>query len=347
MGFLGCACDIPSTLYSFSFEPNPGWSRLLPSREEIWGYLDKVANKYDLVSRMTFEATVEKAVWIEETSRWRIAYRRVGSDEIFHHESQFLFAAAGLLINPREFDVPGAESFEGPVMHSAHWREDVDLTGKKVVLFGNGCTAAQMIPAIVERTAHLTQIVRTKHWILPSLDKEVGGLRQFLLTHVPGLTQLFRFAVFVAAEMDSTVLSVTERAAKYRAERQKLAERYMRETAPEKYHDLLIPDFVLGCKRRIYDAGYLASLHAENLTLTDAKAVEIVPRGVKTETGVIEADVIVLANGFVTNKPLENIEVRGRKGISLSEHWDEFGGPGAYNCSVTSGFPNFFICLGK
>ncbi|CAI4212134.1 unnamed protein product [Parascedosporium putredinis] len=162
-------------------------------------------------------------------------------------------------------------------MHSAHWREDVDLTGKKVVLFGNGCTASQLIPAIVERTAHLTQIVRTKHWFLPSMDKEVGALHQFLLAHVPGLTRLFRFAVFVAAEKDSTSFSMTKRASKYRAKRQKLAEQYMRETAPEKYHDLLIPNFLLGCKRRIYDAGYLASLYAENLTLTDAKAVEIVP----------------------------------------------------------------------
>ncbi|CAI4212020.1 unnamed protein product [Parascedosporium putredinis] len=220
--------------------------------------------------------------------------------------------------HPRELDVPGIESFEGPVMHSAHWREDVDLTGKKVVLFGNGCTASQLIPAIVERTAHLTQIVRTKHWFLPSMDKEVGALHQFLLAHVPGLTRLFRFAVFVAAEKDSTSFSMTKRASKYRAKRQKLAEQYMRETAPEKYHDLLIPNFLLG----------------------------YCPGGVKTETGVIEADVIVLANGFVTNKPLENIEVRGRNGVSLAEHWDEFGGPEAYNCSVMSGFPNFFICLG-
>lgn len=143
----GCACDVPSVLYSFSFEPNPSWTRILPSSQELWQYLDDVATKYDLKSRMTLGVNVESATWIEGRSRWKITYRPVDSDQSYHYESDFLFAGTGQLVTPRELDVPGIESFQGPVMHSARWREDVNLKGKKVVLFGNGCTAAQIVPS--------------------------------------------------------------------------------------------------------------------------------------------------------------------------------------------------------
>ncbi|KAL2127409.1 hypothetical protein VTI74DRAFT_10801 [Chaetomium olivicolor] len=124
------------------------------------------------------------------------------------------------------------------------------------------------------------------------------------------------------------------------------AEKYMRSAAPAKYHDLLIPDFEVGCKRRIFDSGYLKSLHEENLILTDEKPLEIVPEGVRTAKGIVEADVIVLANGFVTNDFLIGLDVRGQGGKTLQEHWSSFGGAEAYNCSVLSGFPNMFILLG-
>lgn len=119
----------------------------------------------------------------------------------------------------------------------------------------------------------------------------------------------------------------------------------MRSTAPAKYHDMLIPDFEIGCTRRILDSGYLRSLHSENLKLTNESMLEIVPEGVRTKSGVIQADVIVLANGCTTNKFLQNMEIIGKAG-SLTKHWDEFGGAEAYNCSALSGFPNFFILLG-
>lgn len=121
----------------------------------------------------------------------------------------------------------------------------------------------------------------------------------------------------------------------------------MRRTAPAKYHDILIPDWEVGCKRRIFDSGYLRSLHADNITLTNSKALEILPNGVRTTDGFHEADVLILANGFVTNNYLDSIKITGMKGLTLSEHWDRFGGPEAYNCSAVSGFPNFFLILGK
>ena len=338
---------MPSALYSFSFEPNSEWTRVLPSSDELWANQDRVALKYDLKRKMSFGMRVERCEWIEESARWRLTIRHLKTDTILTHESQFLFCASGQLVKPREMDVPGSETFKGPIFHTARWRTDVDLTDKKVVVFGNGCTAAQVVPAIIGKVKSLTQFVRAKHWMMPPIDREVPDIAHLVLRWLPGAMGLQRLLVFAAAENSLRGFPLTEAARRFRSNQRVKSERYMREAAPAKYHDLLIPDFEVGCKRRIFDSGYLKSLHAENLTLTDEKAVEIVPEGVRTAGGdVVEADVVVLANGFVTNDFLIGMDVRGYGGKTIQEHWASFGGAEAYNCSVLSGFPNMFILLG-
>lgn len=336
---------MPSALYSFSFEPNPSWSRVLPPNDELWAYLKRVSDKYDLTRRMAFCVTVEKAVWLDERKRWRLQIRR-GDGTTFLHECHFLFSGAGHLTEPRELDAPGVDSFRGDIFHSARWRSDVDLTDKRVVIIGNGCTASQIVPEIVEKTKHLTQIARSKHWVMPPIDSPNARALQAMLTYLPGAMALQRFIVFCLAENSFRGFYMTDSAAKFRRQRQGRAERYMRRTAPEKYHDMLIPDWELGCKRRIFDSGYLKSLHAENLTLTNSPIQEITENGVRTEEGFVEADVIILANGFATNQFLSAIDIRGRGGETLPEHWEEFGGAEAYNTTCLSGFPNFFFMLG-
>ncbi len=306
-----------------------------------------MATKYNLPSKMSFGVNVERCEWIEERSRWQLTVRHLATDSVYIHESQFVFSASGQLVSARDLGVPGVESFKGPIFHASRWRSDVDLTDKNVVVFGNGCTAAQIVPNIVGKTKHLTQIVRSKHWVLPPIDRKFPVWFKFLLTWIPGAMVLFRFLIFLAAENELKGFPLTSAAAKFRQKRRIRAEAYMRKTAPAKYHDLLVPDFEIGCKRRIFDSGYLESLHAKNLTLTNEAAVEIVPEGIRTKDKIIPADVVVLANGYVTNKFLGNIEVIGRRGETLNQHWDSFGGAEAYNCSVMSGFPNFFILLGK
>ncbi|KAJ4208853.1 hypothetical protein NW759_013615 [Fusarium solani] len=344
--YPGCACDVPSALYSYSFEPNPGWSRLLADSSELHRYLRNVADKYGLINKMTFRADVKRCEWIEERARWRLTVLDLETRTEFFHECQFLFSGAGLLVNPRGFDVPGAESFSGPIIHSARWDNDVDLAGKRVVLFGNGCTAVQIVPNILGKTKHLTQIIRSKHWILPSFDRAIGPVAQWMLRYVPGANFVLRLAVYLFTESEAKAFSMTESGRRFRERWQKVSETYIRETAPAKYHDLLIPDFEIGCKRRIFDSGYVESLHSENLTLTDDKVVQILPDGVRTERGFVEADVIVLANGFETNHFLSGVELVGRGGKTATEHWDEFGGPEAYNTTALSGFPNFFMMYG-
>ncbi|CAK7233346.1 hypothetical protein SBRCBS47491_008577 [Sporothrix bragantina] len=344
--YPGCACDVPSALYSFSFEQNSEWTKTLPPSEELWQYLKRVADKYDLPRKMMFNADVQQCRWIPEKNRWRMSIRHSKSDHVFYHECQFLFSGSGQLVTPREIDVPGAETFKGPIFHSSRWRHDVDLTGKNVVLIGNGCTAAQIVPAIVGKTKHLTQIVRSKHWILPSIEKGSGAKSlKSLKGSVPFGPMIARTMIFAVAEIELLGFPMTKFAASFRQRRRRQAEAYMRSAAPSKYHDILIPDFEVGCKRRIFDTGYLQSLHSKNMTLTNEKTLEIVPEGIRTNSGLIKADVIVLANGYVTNEFCKGINVIGTEG-TMAEHWKSFGGAEAYNCSSLSGFPNFFMLLG-
>ncbi|KAF5965016.1 4-hydroxyacetophenone monooxygenase [Fusarium bulbicola] len=343
--YPGAACDVPSVLYSYSFEPNPNWSRVLPSQDELWKYQKHVADKYGLPSKMTFGVEVQKCQWIEDTKRWVLDIRDCKAGVMFQHECRFLFAGSGVLVTPREIDIPGSENFKGSIFHTSQWRSDVDVKDKNVVVIGNGCTAAQVVPSIVDKTRHLTQIVRAKHWMLPPIDGVYTDHRKSIFKYLPGTMMIQRLLIFLFSEIELKAVPMTTSAAKFRQKRRAYAEKFMRDTAPAKYHDLLIPDFEIGCKRRIYDSGYLESLHSKNLTLTNERALKIVENGVETDRGFIEADVIVLANGFSTNTFLEGVEVVGRD-ETLTQHWESFGGAEAYNCSAMSGFPNFFMLLG-
>ncbi|KAK3997876.1 hypothetical protein QBC44DRAFT_354362 [Cladorrhinum sp. PSN332] len=351
--YPGAACDVPSALYSFSFERNPDWTRFLPPGGELREYLGRVAGKYGLKegNKMRFGVDVKKVEWVDERKRWRVYWRGVseGGKEEGVNECQFLFSGAGHFSVPNGLDdVPGVQSFKGEVVHSARWRDDLSLKGKRVVVFGNGCTAAQIVPSIVEEVKELTQVVRSKHWIYPPVDSKMPEFGKAVLRNLPGATMLQRYIVHFAAELDFEGFRLTKSGERFRRKKRKEVEGYMRKTAPDKYHDLLIPSFEVGCKRRIFDSGYLRSLHAENLTLTDEKVVEVLPNGIRFESGrVVEADVLVLANGFKTNQYLQGVEVIGRNGVTIDEHWEDFGGPEAYNLTSLNGFPNFFLLLGK
>lgn len=346
--YPGCACDVPTALYSYSYESNPDWTRILPPATELWEYLNGVAGKYGLHGHMTFGVEVRRAEWIESLARWRLTIVRLGDETEFHHECQFLFGATGQIVRPRKLDVPGVETFSGTVVHSSQWRPDVDLRDKKVVVFGNGCTGAQLVAASVSSTKHLTHIVRTKHWFLPGMDAYIDDYTRAVL-RIPGVSALSRFLVFIFAEDQLRAFYQNWDSKRYRKNMGKMAEKYMRKTAPAKYHDLLIPEFEVGCKRRIFDPGYLKALHAENLELTNEAVQEIVPEGVKMADGrLIEADIIVACNGFQMQNFLSPIEVTGVGGETAEHHWEKMGGgPEAYNCVAMSGFPNFFAILGK
>lgn len=343
----GCACDVPAPLYSFSFEPNSHWPQLFNNRREIFNYLTQVAEKYDLVDKMRFNSTVERCEWSEARGRWRMAIRDNASGIVSYHECKFLFSGVGQLIQPRVPDFPGAETFKGDMFHAARWKQDLSLQDKRVVVVGNGCTADQIVPAIADESRSVTQIARSKHWILPPPVAVDLKVIRFLFRFVPGTLSLIRLSIWLLGEDSWRGFYLTKKAAALRKTREADARAYMKKKAPAEYHDMLIPEFPLGCKRRIFDPGYLDSLHSEKVTLTDSPILEVVPEGVRTKDGLIEADVIALATGYTTNSFLPRIEVIGRNGETAEEHWKKNKGAGAYNTVLLSGFPNFFMILGK
>ena len=334
-------------MYSFSFARNPRWTQVLASADELREYLNKVAADYDLPSKMSFRHQVERCEWLESKGVWRMQVRNLTADTLVFHECQFLFSGTGILVTPRKCDVPGADTFAGPIFHSARWRHDIDLTGKNVVLVGNGCTASQIVPAIVDKTKTLTQFVRSKHWYIPPINVPHTQTWQWLFEHVPGVLIMFRTLIFLGAEETMRGMYDTADGARHRRRAEKIAISYVKKTAPKKYHDMLIPDFPMGCKRRIHDPGYCSALHADNISVTEEPLVEILPHAVRARDGTVtNADVIVLANGFETNEYMHGMEVAGRGGKTVNEHWKTFGGPEAYTCSAMSDFPNFFMILG-
>lgn len=199
------------------------------------------------------------------------------------------------------------------------------------------------------KTEKVTHVVRAKHWILPGIDADVTPFLRKLF-RIPGFAALSRFIVFASGEYYHRAFFLTPFSGRLRKSLTENGERYMRKKAPPEYHDMLIPtDFEVGCKRRIFDPGYLEALHRENVELTDAKLEEVVPEGVRLADGrLVEADVIVGCIGFQTHDFLGSLEIVGVGGETAKQHWAKFGGaPEAYNCSVMSGFPNFFTLLGK
>ncbi|KLJ10608.1 hypothetical protein EMPG_09872 [Blastomyces silverae] len=345
--YPGIACDIPAGLYSFSFELNPDWGKFLAPGEEIKAYQDRVRDKYCLRDKMVFSTEALRCEWDEESSLWTVYLRDLTTGEAYTHTCHILFTAVGVLVVPRKCDIPGSEKFKGRIFHSTEWDSSLDLKDKNVVVLGNGCTGSQIVPSILPDVKHLTQIVRSKHWIVPIMNPSYSSRLKWIFRYIPLTMLTQRFLIFLLTERSWPAFKMTKKSEEIRKQRRAMADRYMRKKAPAKYHDLLIPDFEVGCKRRIFDSsGYLQSLNAENITLTNDKPLEILPEGIMTDKGLVAADVIVLATGFHGTDFLQGLDIVGRDGLSVKEHWSKYPGPTAYNSCALSGFPNFFMLLG-
>lgn len=347
--YPGCACDVPAPLYSYSFEQSPNWTSLFPPAKEIKGYLENVASKYDIPPKVRFSSNVRSCTWDRGKQEWVLVVEKLQTGDRYHHTCKILFSCSGQLVAPAEIDVPGKEEFRGAIFHSARWRPEVEMGGKRVVVIGNGCTAAQIVPSLLknERPASLTQVIRSQHWVLPAPRLEYTPAMRAALTYVPGLLSLLRFLVFALAELSFPFFYMNPIADWYRQRATRNAERYMRSKVPAHLHEAIIPTFSLGCKRRVFDPGYLDCLSDERMHLETRKTMKIVADGLVLADGTtLDADVIVTANGFRTNHFLDQLDVTGINGQTIGDHWSKFGGPEAYNCSLLSGFPNFFIILG-
>ncbi|KAL5333792.1 hypothetical protein BJX70DRAFT_405883 [Aspergillus crustosus] len=344
--YPGVGCDVDSHLYSFSFNPNPNWSRRFAEQPEILRYLNDTVDRFGIRPHVRCGVEVVEARWSEEGSVWRVHLRDIQTEHTFWREAEILVSCVGTISIPKDCEIPKWETFNGALWHSARWNHDYDLTGKTVAVVGNGCSAAQLVPQIVKHAKKVVQFQRSPQWVTSRTNREFTALQKWCFAYIPLLARYYRFKLWKNTdELHTLYMSDTPALLRRREQATAGAVEYIKQNAPEKYHDVLVPQFPLGCKRRIFDPGYLDCLHRHNIDLTAEPIVEFLPDGLRTTKRDIKVDAVVLSTGFKIQQFLSPITVHGRH-TTLNEHWQSTRGAQAYKGTFVSGFPNFGIIFG-
>ncbi|MEN3975884.1 NAD(P)/FAD-dependent oxidoreductase [Emcibacter sp. SYSU 3D8] len=335
--YPGVACDVPSHLYSYSFEPNPEWSHVYAPGGEIQHYFERCAGKYGLWPHIRVGREITEARFDEAASRWRLT---TGAGE--HDDADVLVSAIGALHVPNYPDIEGLDGFAGAVIHSAAWNQDADLSGKRVAVIGSAASAVQIVPSIVDRVAHLDLFQRTPNWIIPRLDRAYPASWKRAFRSVPFLGRLHRWQLYWMLESRWPLFLGRNRR---NAQEKRLALRHLEAQVPDP--DLrakLTPDYPPGCKRILVSDDFYPALAREHVDLVTDPIARIAPDGVVTADGALHrADVIILATGFRTTD-VPRTEIAGRDGLTLREAWQD--GMAAHRTVAVPGFPNFFMLLG-
>jgi cation diffusion facilitator CzcD-associated flavoprotein CzcO len=334
--YPGCACDVPSHLYSFSFAPNPLWTNTYSRQPEIWAYLRDCARRYGLGPHLRLGHQVHSANWDEQHRHWVVATSHGTLT------ARVLVSAAGGLSDPATPKLPGLESFAGKVFHSARWDHDHDLTGRRVAVIGTGASAVQFVPEIQPKVAKLSVFQRTPPWVLPHRSRPITRIEHAVYQAFPPAQRLARAHIYWAREL----YALGFQRPKFMRRGQRIAERHLFRQVPDPaLRAKLTPDYTMGCKRILPSSRYLPALTQSNVDVVTDGIVEVRPDAIVTADGAVhEVDTIILATGFhATDTPMAE-RVRGRDGRSLAEAWQ--GSPQAYLGTTVAGFPNLFLILG-
>lgn len=336
--YPGAACDVPSHLYSFSFEPNPGWSRLFSPQAEILEYLRHCARKYELGPHIRFHAEVQGAEFDEAQGTWQVSLKD-GS----RVRARALVLGNGALHLPLYPDIPGRETFSGTQFHSARWEHGYELTGKRVAVIGTGASAIQFVPRIAPQVSKLYVFQRTPPWIIPREDRAFSQAWRSLCSRVPLLARLYRAMTYWRLEWHAVVFL---RRTPFAGLFEWLARRHLAMSVPEpRLRAALTPSYRMGCKRVLISDDYYPALLRPNVELVTEGVESIGPRGVRTRDGQErEVDAIIHGTGFNATRYLAPIRVLGRHGRELSETLQ--GNPASYHGITVSGFPNLYLLMG-
>jgi cation diffusion facilitator CzcD-associated flavoprotein CzcO len=336
--YPGAECDIPSALYSFSYEPYP-WPNKWSEQPAIRAYLEHCVERYGLGPHLRLGTEVVEGRFDAERGRWTL--RTAAGDE---HEAEILVSATGQLSRPRRPDIDGLDSFGGPVFHSAEWDHDVDLAGRRVGVIGNGASAVQFVPKVAEVAEQVVVFQRTPNWILPKRDRPIRPLEQRLLARWPIVRQLQRFVIWARAEL--VLFPLMRRRSRVRPllERVSLAHLERSISDPETRRRLR-PDYPMGARRVLISDDYYEAIDAHGVVIETDPIDKVTDSAVVTAGGTEhEVDVLVLGTGFSTSDFLSPIELHGPDGESLGERWRH--GAEAYLGMAVHGFPNLFFLYG-
>ena len=335
--YPGIACDIPSHLYEFSFAPHPRWSRRYAPQAEIQAYLEDVAARFGVRDRTRTGTEVRSARWDPQRSKWALE-TAAGS-----HEADVLVAACGQLTTPQVPPIAGLESFAGPAFHTARWRHDVELAGRRVAVVGTGCSAIQVVPAIQPRVRHVDIYQRSPAWTIPRMDFAYSERAQRLFARFPALQRLDRASVFASQELGAAAL--TRRSPVRPLLRAVGRWQIKRAIDHPELRRKVTPRDDIGCKRIMVTDDWYPALTRPNVELVTDRIAEVTPGGIRTDDGVERAaDVLVLATGFRSHDFVAPLEITGAGGRTLADEWA--GLPRAYLGITVPGFPNMFLLYG-
>jgi len=335
--YPGCACDIPSHLYSFSFEPSPDWTRMYPGQQEIHEYLKGCVARHALALHIRLNTRFQEAVWDESAGVWHAT-----TQDGMRIHARVLVSGMGALHVPQYPKLNGLESFSGPSFHSSAWDHSVNLDGKSVAVVGTGASAIQFVPQIAPRVGKLYLFQRTPPWIVPRLDFAFSEKWKRRFRAIP----LTRWALrqFIFWRQEVRVLGFLGHES-FRKKVETIALRHLaRQVKDPKLRAALTPNYQLGCKRVLVSDDFYPSLNRSNVELVTDGIAEVREHSILTEDGAERpVDVLIYGTGFRATEPLIGCRVVGR-GVEIHDAWQKR--MSAYLGITVSGFPNLFILLG-
>ena len=336
--YPGAACDVPSHLYSFSFEPKADWSRRFAHQAEILGYLKSCALKYGLHDHLNFNAEAREA-WFDENNQFWVVKDAKGGVWRARH----VVSAVGQLSRPLIPAIEGRSSFKGAVFHSAQWDHDTVIDGRRVVVIGTGASAIQFVPEVAKRAKSVTVFQRSGAWVIPKPDRAYGVVDNLVFSAAPLAQAISRAWTYV--EHESRAIAFTQQPWIL-----KLFESRARAQMRKHIKDPLLlqkiePDYALGCKRVLISNDWYPALARANVDVVTEGVAHFEEHGVRDASGVLhEADVVIYGTGFAATEFLSPMKITGRRGMVLNEVWAK--GAEAYLGMTVHGFPNFFMLYG-
>jgi cation diffusion facilitator CzcD-associated flavoprotein CzcO len=335
--YPGAACDVPSHLYSLSDAPNPAWTRLFPQQPEIKAHLMQLGAELAARGRIEFGWQLSTARWDAQDQSWLLE-----NAQGERCRARSLVLALGGLHVPAYPDIPGLSEFAGAAFHSARWRHDVPLAGKRVAVIGTGASAVQFIPALAPQVASLAVCQRTAPWLMPRTDIAFGPRLRKAFARWPWLRKSLRGGIFLLLEVLSSALLHRRLAFWARA----LARRHLRvQVADPALRARLTPDYPIGCKRVLISSDYYPALQLPQVELIDTPIAAVEAAGLRLQDGRrIDADVLIFGTGFKPMDVLADLVIEGRDGRLLSDDWRQR--PAAHLGISPHGYPNLHFLLG-
>ncbi|WP_080241109.1 flavin-containing monooxygenase [Spirosoma rigui] len=337
--YPGCACDVPSHLYSLSFAPNPNWSRMYSTQPEILDYLKHVVATYQLAPAIRYNTAIIRTEFSEEDAFWTLTDHRGNQTT-----ARVVIGAIGPLNRPSLPTIAGMDSFAGRAFHSSNWDSTCDFTGKRVAVIGTGASAIQIVPQLALVAGQLTVFQRTAPYVTPRMDRAISAREQRLFRRMPIVQKTYRSFIYWLNELRGLSFLGNET---FNRLGTKEALKHLNAAIKDPVlRARVTPDYKLGCKRVLVSDDYYPALTRPNVELVTDRIDRATPAGIVTTDGTERPfDYIIFGTGFVASEIICDLHIVGRKGHNLFDQWLETG-PEAHYGITASGYPNLLFLVG-